>query len=89
MLLDFIKWRPSFAEKHMKTFLEVTPQKGLHDLCGRKFVNRSCTNAFRASLGKFVQNSFAPPNFACSYTYEMVPPPLPPSEGTEEEMPPP
>jgi len=28
-LLDFKKWRPRFAEKLMKTFLEVTPKKVL------------------------------------------------------------
>jgi len=37
-------WRP---------FFEVTLNIGLHDLCGRKFVGKSCTITFRASLGKF------------------------------------
>jgi len=52
----------TFAEKQMKTFfLEVTPKKGLHDLCGRKFVGKSRPATFWASLGKFGQKSFAPP----------------------------
>jgi len=50
-----------FAEKHMKTFLEVTPKKGLHDLCGRKVGGKIAQKAFRASLGKFGQKSFALP----------------------------
>jgi len=30
-------------ETHEDFFLEVTPKRGLHDLCGRKFVGKSCT----------------------------------------------
>jgi len=41
--------------------LELTHKKGLHDLCGRKFVGKSCRKMFRASLRKFGQKSFAPP----------------------------
>jgi len=41
--------------------LEVTSKKSLHDLCGRKFIGKSPTTTFRASLGKFGQKSFAPP----------------------------
>jgi len=43
-------------------FQEVTTKKGLHDLCGRKFVDKSRTTTFWASLGKFSQKFFAPPN---------------------------
>jgi len=39
-------------------------KKGLHDLCDRKFVGRSRTKSFRASLGKFGQKSFAPPKIS-------------------------
>jgi len=42
-------------------FLEVTPKNGLHDFCERKFVGKSRTTTFPASLGKFGQNSSAPP----------------------------
>jgi len=37
------KWR-SFFGSHTKN--------GLHDLCGRKFVGKSCTKTFRANLGE-------------------------------------
>ena len=74
------KWPPVFALTskngaqclHKNTrdlILEVTPKRVLHDLCGRKFMGKSCTKTFRASLGKFVQN-FAPQKFACFYTYD-------------------
>jgi len=36
-------------------------KKGLHDLCGSKFVGKSRTKTFRTSLGKFGQKSFATP----------------------------
>jgi len=39
--------------------LEVTPNRGLHDLCGRKFVGESCT---KSSLGKVGQNPSDPKN---------------------------
>ena len=59
--------------------LKVTPKRGLHDLCGRKFIGKSCTKTFRACLGKFGQN-FAPQKFACFYIYdEKSPPPYCPS----------
>jgi len=44
-------------------------KKGLHDLCGRKFIGKSRTTTFRASLWKFGLISFAPQKFACCYTY--------------------
>ena len=73
MALNFVclkKMGPTFAEKHVKTiFSEVTPKKGLYDLCGRKSVGKTRTKTFRASLGKVGQKSFAPPKIACSYTY--------------------
>jgi len=39
---------------------------------GRKFVGKSRTKIFRAGLGEFGQKSFAPPKFACSYTYALL-----------------
>jgi len=60
----WVKWRLAFAEKQIKAFLEVTPKRSsVHDLCGRKFVGKSRTTTFWASLGKFGQRSFAPPKF--------------------------
>jgi len=47
--------------KGLRPFMEVTPNKGLHDLCGRKFLGKRHTQTFQASLGKFVQKYFAPP----------------------------
>jgi len=61
LLFDFTKWQPTFAEKQMKTFLEVTPKKILNILCGRTILGKSHTTTFRASLGTFGQKSFAPP----------------------------
>ena len=47
---DLKKWRPTFAEKHVKNhFLDVT----------QKTVGKSCTTTSWASLGKFGQKSFA------------------------------
>jgi len=45
----------------MKTFFGGRIKKSLHDLCGRKFVGKSHTKTFRASLGKFRQKPFATP----------------------------
>jgi len=53
----------------MKTFLEVTPKRGL-DLSGRKFVGKSCTKNFSGNLGKFGKKSFALQKFGCYYTYD-------------------
>jgi len=41
-LFDLKKLRPTFAEKHEKTFVFFGghTNKGLHDLCGRKFVGK-------------------------------------------------
>jgi len=36
-------------------------EKGLNDLCGRKFVGKSRTKTSRTSLGRFGQKSFATP----------------------------
>jgi len=50
---------------HGELFLEVTSEKGLHDLCGgRKFVGKGHTKTFRASFGKFGQKS-CPPRKIC------------------------
>jgi len=56
-------WRP---------FLEVTPLKGLYDLCKMKFVGKSPTKSFRESLGKFGQKSFAPPKI-CLLSHPCLP----------------
>ena len=48
-------------KKYMKLFFAGCTKKGLHDLCGRKYVGKSRPKTFRASLGKFEQKSFAPP----------------------------
>ena len=40
-----------FAKKHMKTSCGHT-KKGLNDLCGRKFVDKSCRNSFSGKFGK-------------------------------------
>ena len=53
---------PNVCIKTHETFSEVTPKRGLHDLCGRKFVGKSRTKTFRASLGKFGQNPSNPKN---------------------------
>ena len=56
-------------KQHMKTFFlffEAIPKK---DFCGRKFVGKSRTYTFRASLGNFGQNPSHPQKFACSNTY--------------------
>jgi len=45
-LFDFKQWRSTFAEKHMKTFNWSSYRKGLHDLCGRKFVGKVVQNLF-------------------------------------------
>ena len=61
----FKKRHPTFAEKHVKTVsLEVTPKKGIHVLCWRKFVGETRTNTFRTRLGKFGPNSFAHPKIS-------------------------
>ena len=50
-LFDVKKWRATFTEKQTKTFFgEVTLKRGLYDLCGRKFVGKSRTKAFRETL---------------------------------------
>ena len=50
-MLDFKKWRPRFVEKHMKTFLEVTPKK-CFNLCARNFVGKSCTKNVSGKFGE-------------------------------------
>jgi len=47
-LFDVKKRRATFTEKQTKTFFgEATSKRGLYDLCGRKFVGKSRTKAFR------------------------------------------
>ena len=43
-LFDFIKWRPTFAEKHKKTVFGGHPKWGLHDLWGTRFVGKVAQN---------------------------------------------
>jgi len=64
---------------HEDLFLEVTPKRGLHDLCGRKFVGKSSTKNFSRKFGEIQAKSCTHQNFACSYTYNenAPPPPLP------------
>ena len=48
---------------HENLFLEVTPKRGLHDLCGRKFVGKSCTKKlFRKVWGNSVKILSMPKN---------------------------
>ena len=58
-LLDFKKWCPTFAEKHMNPFFRGHTQKRV--LYGRKFIGKSHTK-LSASLGDFGRQSFARPN---------------------------
>jgi len=53
MLFDFKILHPTFPEKHMKTFLDVIPQKDLHDLWSlwRNFVGKVPEN-FSGKFGK-------------------------------------
>jgi len=44
------KMAPNICRKTQWSFLEVTPKTGLPFLCGRKFVGKRRTKAFRASL---------------------------------------
>ena len=61
-------WNPGkmapnvFWLQEMAPNVEIIPNKDLHVLPGRKFVGKSRRTTFRASLGKFGQISFAPPN---------------------------
>jgi len=45
------KWHPKFAENHMKTFFEGHTKRGLHDLCGRKFVGKKSYKIHSAKFG--------------------------------------
>jgi len=74
----FQKMTPKVCIKtHEDLFLEVTPKRGLHDFCGRKFVGKTCTKNFSGKFGKIRAKSFAPQKFACSYTYDEKAPPTP------------
>jgi len=56
-----------------RSFLEVAPKKGLNNLCGRRFLGKSRTTTFRASLGKFGQKSFAIPKICLLlHLYERI-----------------
>jgi len=65
MLFHFKKWGQTFTEKQVKTIFWRSHQKK---------VGESCATTFWASLGKFVQKSFAPPKIylllhQCSSTF--------------------
>ena len=40
-------------------FMDVTPKRDLHDLCGRKFVGKSCTKNFSGKFEQIRAKSFA------------------------------
>jgi len=44
-------------------------KKDLHDLCGRKFVDKSRTTTFRQVWGNTGKNPLHPQKFACTCTY--------------------
>ena len=76
----FQKMTPKvWIKTHKDHFLEVTPKRGLHDFCGRKFAGKSCTKNFSGKFGEIRAKSFASQKLACSYTYDekAPPPPLP------------
>ena len=60
------KMAPEVCRKSHEDPFRRSHQIGLHDLCGRAFVGKSYTKAFRESLGKFGQKSFAHQKFPCS-----------------------
>jgi len=53
----------------MKTFFGGQTKRDVNDLCGRKFVGKSCFKTFLGSLGKFGQNSLAFPKI-CLLLYQ-------------------
>jgi len=69
-LFDFKKCHPTFAEKHMETFLEGTPKVVFMIFVGESMYAKLAQN-FQASLVKFGQNSSHPQNlltFSPMYT---------------------
>ena len=76
-LFDVKKWREVCIKTQEDLFLEVAPKRGLHNLCGRKFVGKSCTINFSGKFGEIRAKSFAPPKCACSYTCDEKAPSLP------------
>jgi len=65
-LFEFKKYCPTFAEKHMNHFLEVTPKRVLN---GGNFESKSHTKLFGQVWGTSGKNPSHGPKFACSYTY--------------------
>jgi len=61
MLFDLKKGAQRLQKNWWRRFFGSHTKKGLHDLCGTKFVGKSHIKHFRARLGKFRQKSFAPP----------------------------
>ena len=60
----------------MKPVFWKSSQKKAFMICvGGNTCTKSCLKTFLTSLGEFVQKSFAPQKFACSYTcgYELRP----------------
>ena len=66
------KWHQTFAEKHMKIFLAVTPKKCLHDLCGRRSIGKVAQKLFGQVWGNLGKNPSHHQRFSCSYTYEQA-----------------
>ena len=57
----------SLQKNTWRTFLQVTPKKALHDLCGRNFVGKSCTKKLFVQVwGNSGKNLSRPQKFACS-----------------------
>ena len=58
-LFHFIKWRPTFAEKHTKTFFGDHPKKVFMIFEGKKIVGKVAQNV-SGKFGKIRAKSFAP-----------------------------
>ena len=91
-LLDFKKCSPRFEENYMKTYFANHTKKGLHDLCGREFVGKSCTKKcswkfgeIRTKILRHTKNFLAPKPMIKRH----LRPRCSPFERTEGWMPPP
>jgi len=65
-LFNFKKWCPTFAEKHMNPFLEVTPKKVF--FMGENLLAKVTKN-FRQVWGASGNNPSRAQKFSCFYTY--------------------
>jgi len=48
--LVFKNWRPGCEESHEDLFLEVTPKEGVHNLCGRKYLQKKLPKNFSSKF---------------------------------------